>query len=156
MFYSKSTGGFYDAEIHGDTIPNDGVEITTEQHATLFEGQSAGKVITADANGYPVLVDPPPVLLSVLIDVAKAKVRVARSNVFTALAGIQSQAIADSDMATAKQISSIQNKLKALPEIDLSACKSEADIEMAFLIVWRGIVEAAPEGVQSAFNGVFS
>jgi hypothetical protein len=91
-----------------------------------------------------------------LISAAKEKVRLARSSVFISLAGIQSQAIADDDMDTAKQISAVQNKLKALPDTDLSACKSEADIEMAFLVAWKTIVDSAPEGVQSAFNGVFA
>ena len=60
MFYSKITGGFYDAFIHGDDIPADAVEITAEEHQALFEGQSNGKIITADKNGKPVLQDPPP------------------------------------------------------------------------------------------------
>ncbi len=59
MFYSKSTGGFYTREIHGDNIPAGAVEITTEEHAALLEGQAAGKRIVADENGFPVLADPP-------------------------------------------------------------------------------------------------
>ena len=58
MLYSKQTGGFYDTAIHGDNIPDDAVEITPEQHAAVLQGQSEGKLITADENGYPVLVDP--------------------------------------------------------------------------------------------------
>lgn len=59
MFYSKSTGGFYDTANHGDNIPSDAVEITSDLHAALLDGQSQGKIITADANGFPVLADPP-------------------------------------------------------------------------------------------------
>ena len=59
MFYSKSTGGFYDRAIHGDNIPADAVEISTELHAALLEGQSQGNRIIADENGFPVLADPP-------------------------------------------------------------------------------------------------
>lgn len=59
MFYSKSTGGFYDTAIHGGNIPDDAVEITTAQHHALIEGQSQGKQITADKKGKPVLTDPP-------------------------------------------------------------------------------------------------
>lgn len=59
MFYSKTTGGFYDAAIHGDNIPADAVEITAEEHAALLAGQSAGKIISADADGRHVLIDPP-------------------------------------------------------------------------------------------------
>ena len=60
MFYSAQTKGFYSVEIHGDNIPADAVEITAEQHAALIQGQSEGKRIVADANGFPVLADPLP------------------------------------------------------------------------------------------------
>ena len=59
MFYSASTGGFYTTEIHGDKMPADAVEITTEEHAELMEGQSHGMAIAAGADGRPVLQDPP-------------------------------------------------------------------------------------------------
>ena len=59
MFYAKSTGGFYDVAIHGDNIPADAQEITAAEHAALLEGQSQGKRIQADENGYPFLADPP-------------------------------------------------------------------------------------------------
>lgn len=68
MLYSKSTGGFYDTAIHGDNIPADAVEITREHYEALLAGQSQGKRIVADENGYPVLQDPPPLTL----DEAKA------------------------------------------------------------------------------------
>lgn len=60
MKYAKSTNGFYDEAIHGNNIPADAVEITTEEHQVLLEGQSQGKIISADKNGKPVLKDPPP------------------------------------------------------------------------------------------------
>lgn len=63
MFYSKSTGGFYDIEIHGDEIPEDAVNITAAEHAALFDAQSQGKRI-ADAGGFPIAVDRPPLALA--------------------------------------------------------------------------------------------
>jgi hypothetical protein len=60
MYYSQSTGGFYTTEIHGNSIPSDVTEITEAYWQELLEGQSAGKAIKPDANGYPVLQDPPP------------------------------------------------------------------------------------------------
>lgn len=60
MFYSKTTGGFYNIAIHGDNIPADAVKITTEQHAQLLSDQSAGATIQPDNTGYPVAVFPPP------------------------------------------------------------------------------------------------
>lgn len=59
MFYSQSTHGFYDSGIHvGNQIPHDAVEITVEEWQALLEGQASGQVISADANGNPVLVTP--------------------------------------------------------------------------------------------------
>lgn len=60
MYFAQSTAGFYDRSIHGDNIPSDAVVITSEEHAALIDGQSQGKHIVADANGFPVLQDPPP------------------------------------------------------------------------------------------------
>jgi len=64
MLYSKTTGGFYDPEIHGSAIPEDAVEISTEAHAELIAAQSAGKVIVADKKGNPKAVDPAPVVVT--------------------------------------------------------------------------------------------
>lgn len=58
MFYSASTGGFYNRAVHGDNIPADAVEISFEEHGALLAGQSAGKRIEADADGKPILVTP--------------------------------------------------------------------------------------------------
>lgn len=60
MFYSASTGGFYDPEIHGGSIPADAVEITADDHATLMEGQSSGLCIMPNSDGFPELADRPP------------------------------------------------------------------------------------------------
>ncbi|MFM5811220.1 DUF4376 domain-containing protein [Aeromonas veronii] len=59
MYYSKSTGGFYDAAIHGDNIPDNSVEITAEEHAELLAAESSGKRLVADESGYPIAIDPP-------------------------------------------------------------------------------------------------
>lgn len=73
MFYAQSTCGFYDTAIHGDNIPNDAVEITAEEHQALIDGQSQGKMIQADANGRPVLVDPPKTTAAEVWDRIKAE-----------------------------------------------------------------------------------
>lgn len=57
MFYSKSTGGFYAAEIHGAAMPDDVVEISVEAYQALLDGQSSGKTIQAQSDGHPALVD---------------------------------------------------------------------------------------------------
>ncbi|ERE08076.1 hypothetical protein [Pseudogulbenkiania ferrooxidans] len=59
IFYSAGTGGFYDSEIHGQDYPADAVQVEASVYETLFRGQAAGKLIQADGNGCPVLVDGP-------------------------------------------------------------------------------------------------
>ena len=73
MFYSKSNGGFYSAEIHGDAIPTDAIEITHDEHAALLAGQSAGQRIEADEHGHPVLCDALPPSDDALADTARAR-----------------------------------------------------------------------------------
>ncbi|BBH11692.1 phage tail assembly chaperone [Chromobacterium haemolyticum] len=73
MYYSKSTGGFYDPVIHGEAIPSDAVEITTEEHAALLSAQSAGKVIRAGEDGKPLSVDPPPLTTAQLSDKSRTQ-----------------------------------------------------------------------------------
>ena len=58
LYFSKTTGGFYIPEIHGDGIPDDAVEITHEAHAELMAEQATGKVIIGDADGLPQAVEP--------------------------------------------------------------------------------------------------
>ena len=75
MLYSPSQNGFYTPEIHGDNIPADAVEITREQHAALLEGQSNGQRIVADADGYPILQDPPPPTAEQIMSRLEARVQ---------------------------------------------------------------------------------
>jgi hypothetical protein len=57
-YYSKLTGGFYDKAVHGDSMPSDVVEIPNEYYCDLLTAQTAGKLIQADANGFPIAVEP--------------------------------------------------------------------------------------------------
>lgn len=62
-FYSKTTRGFYDSEIHGTpghpgcVVPEDAVEVPEDAYTALMAGQSAGQEIAPDADGHPVLRD---------------------------------------------------------------------------------------------------
>jgi hypothetical protein len=55
-----------------DQIENS-VEITDEYWQELLNGQSNGKQITSDENGYPILVDPPLPTQEELVNKARAK-----------------------------------------------------------------------------------
>ncbi|MDT3735555.1 MAG: DUF4376 domain-containing protein [Denitratisoma sp.] len=79
MFFSKIQNGFYDASINGDNIPADAVEITSEQHAALLAAQGTGKIITADAEGFPIAADPPAPTLEELKLSKNAEINAARA-----------------------------------------------------------------------------
>jgi hypothetical protein len=153
--FSKSTCGFYRREIHGDNVPSDAVEITSEEHAALLGLQSQGKTIKGDLNGNPVAIDSPLPSLDAIKDSAKAVVREARKPVFFTLAGLQSEALANGNSSKAQAISGIQQKLRDLTAIDLSACTTKQQIDIAFLQAWGVIIEAAiAADVKSAFEAL--
>lgn len=61
IFYSASTGGFFDSSVHAaDAIPDDAVELTSERHAELLAEQSVGLRIVPGQDGHPVAVPPMP------------------------------------------------------------------------------------------------
>lgn len=55
FFYSATTNGFYLKD--PKNLP-DVVEVSDNVYKELFIGQSKGKVITSDSNGYPILTEP--------------------------------------------------------------------------------------------------
>ncbi|WEK38686.1 MAG: phage tail assembly chaperone [Candidatus Brevundimonas colombiensis] len=59
IFYSPSTGAFYDDAFWDAPLPDDATEVSAEDHAALLEASSLGKVIQAGPDGAPVAVDAP-------------------------------------------------------------------------------------------------
>ncbi|RNM02349.1 phage tail protein [Dickeya undicola] len=55
MLYSKSANSFFCSV--DSNIPEDAVEINEELYIKLLSGEHAGKVLTSDGNGYPVLIE---------------------------------------------------------------------------------------------------
>jgi hypothetical protein len=59
VFFSPATALFYDADIYGDQLPQDAIEITEDLRQQLLESQSLGKQIVAGKNGQPLAVERP-------------------------------------------------------------------------------------------------
>lgn len=57
LYYSSTTGGFYDNQIH-KTLPDDAVAITPETHRELLSAQAQGARIEADKTGFPQAIFP--------------------------------------------------------------------------------------------------
>lgn len=58
-YYSASTGGTYVDSIHSD-MPADAVPLSEERYQEVIANPSPGKIRSHDANGLPILIDPPP------------------------------------------------------------------------------------------------
>ena len=74
MYFSPKTMGFYSRDVHGDAIPEDALEITSERHVALMDEQSRGARIVAGADGQPTAVFPAAPTLDDLRAQARAKV----------------------------------------------------------------------------------
>lgn len=57
-YYSKSTGGFYDSVIHGESIPVDALAVSDEVYLKLLTDESDGKIIITDSNDLPITITP--------------------------------------------------------------------------------------------------
>ena len=59
IYFSKSTLGFYKHDFFANEIPIDSIKVTDEAWESMLQGQSLGKIISADESGNPVLKDSP-------------------------------------------------------------------------------------------------
>lgn len=59
MYYSKTTGCTYLPAIHGDAMPADVVPISAKTYHEVLACPAEGKVRGHDAQGRPILIDPP-------------------------------------------------------------------------------------------------
>lgn len=60
IYYSSSVKGFFSSDVHSvEQIPKDSVEISKDLYDELFVGQTKGKLISSDENGFPFLKDNP-------------------------------------------------------------------------------------------------
>ncbi len=58
IYYSPSTKGFYNTDIHADKdIPGDRVSITSEEWIELLDHQSAGREIVMGTNRRPIAIE---------------------------------------------------------------------------------------------------
>lgn len=134
-------------------------------NAIVVNGNDETDILAWDADGVLITIDwtliseaeaqlNGPLALAAMKAASIERVKELRRVVFAALAGLQSEALATGDTATAAAIVPVQEALRNLPAISLSACQTQADIDAAFRNAWNGIVAITPLNVVSAFNGV--
>ena len=125
-FYSASTGGFYPVSLKNDyetagSWPVDAVSVTDEDMMALQAGQSAGKQITSNAEGYPVLTDPKPLTPEQLQQQARVQQSALMNAATDAIAPLQDAV--DLDEATEEELILLKDWKKyrvTLNRLDLS------------------------------------
>lgn len=111
VFYSATTNGFYSSELKDDyvtagTWPGDTIEISDRWYNQLFEGQSNGKIITANEYGQPVLKDLPEPTREELISTAETQKQYLISEATIVIAPLQDAL--DLGIETEHEISKLQ------------------------------------------------
>lgn len=129
MFYSAKNNGFYCADLRANYDasangwPDDAIAVSAADYENLLQGQSAGRIITADSDGQPVLTDP-------VIDwqdraEQQRKNHIATANEITSdwRTELQLEVITDDDRIN---LTNWMAYIRALKTLDLSAVDSEA------------------------------
>lgn len=60
MKYSRRTGCAYTVALHGAAIPDDAIDLPFERYLAVVADPAPGKIRSHDAEGLPILIDPPP------------------------------------------------------------------------------------------------
>jgi Phage tail assembly chaperone protein len=112
--------GFYDHEVHGDSIPAGSVAIDDEHHTALLDGQSAGKRMKLCDKGLPLLVDHAPPTDAELAAMLRTQRKAALDATDWLVARHQDETISgDTPSLTVKQCKALidyRKKLRALPD----------------------------------------
>jgi hypothetical protein len=136
-------------------IPADAVEISDAEHAALLAGQSAGKCITADADGRPVLTDPPATPFAQQKAAELALYRADREKMLNRLAGIGMAAQATGDSTLASAIVAFRKGLLDLPgHPSITGAANLADLRLAMKTRYAALLKDTPAAAKLAFAGV--
>lgn len=89
-------------------------------------------------------------------DALLPELRTLRDKAMNVLDGIQADALATGDTATALAIRDAKQACRDIPALDVSAATSEAQMRGLYLTEWRRITAMVPAGVRTAFVAVLS
>lgn len=125
---------FLDDAIHD--IPNGAVRVEKSLHQRILKEISNGKIISADENYYPVAIDPPSPLVSVLLERVKSQLRTQRTPMLDALAGIAGRESRKAARLRQEQAQALAQENEQLaPELGEQAAAAEALVAEADSLV---------------------
>lgn len=132
-----------------------GVELTDEYFYALFEGQSTGKIIVPDADGYPILADPPPPPFSQVSETYLKEVHELRERMLNRLSWIGFTMLSDGDNAKAAIVRTAGEGLIAITtSVEVVSATTGEELRTAVKTQYKAIADNAPEWLRSAFNEI--
>lgn len=153
IYYSNSPRGFYDDRLHGDRIPLGAKPITRELHQDLITGQALGKLIREDAEGNPVLVDPPTPTRTELEERAWTAIKAERDR-RTQQGGYQAQGHwFHSDTFSRSQWLGLKDQARDV--LSAGGTMADALIKLGSQVLWKSMAgDFVPVTAQLAFDVV--
>lgn len=153
IFYSPSKKGFYPKNLHPDyvaagTLPDDLVEIPSEDYIKLQEGVSSGMQLFAGDDGVPRLLPQPPTPYAEQAEAVYDQFRRVRETVLNRLQGIGFAAWVAGDNATANACVSARESLLNVTQITASNVTS---LEEAVAVEYDRIAASVPAPIRNAF-----
>ncbi len=150
--YARMSNGLV-VEIIEPVLTDDGAELPIEQR---FHPDFVAQLIVYDPDNPPTPPAPPVPPHAVLVEQAKAEIRVQRQPIISVLDGLQVSAIAKGEGANALAIETAKQGLRDLTDIDLSGCAGFEAMRLAVKARYAALAGALPVNVRKAFSEALS
>lgn len=155
MLYSGLIRGFIDTAFYVGEIPADAVQISIEYRDELLAGERAGKIISPDVQGMPVLLDHPQESIESALIRAKNELRALRIQMLDAATGIGFRASVAGNTALAQEAAQVSQRLLDITDDpDLNAAQTYDDMRAAGMAAYRRIASGASAELASVFKEI--
>ncbi|EQA03738.1 DUF4376 domain-containing protein [Glaesserella parasuis] len=143
VFYKD---GFYNND-HGGFVPEGACEISAETYRLLLEGQAQGKLIIADDEGNPILVEPPPIPIEERRQQVRNAINTLRDKKING--GVYVKAInkwIDTDATAERNILSVKATFDLFGDQEIPWTFADNSVAMInkekLLVIWQVLMEA--------------
>lgn len=151
-YYSKTTGCTYLEGVHTE-IPRDAVQITEDSYQAVIANPAPGKIRSHDADGLPILIDPPQPTPRALLDSVKSEMRAMRRDMLDAVTGIGFRANVVGNAALAQEAAQVSQQLLDITDDPaLNDAQTYDDMRAAGMAAYRRIADSVSPGLRSAFK----
>jgi hypothetical protein len=154
-FFSKSTGGFYPADMRNEytaagSWPADAVEVTDGDEDMLRVALSDGSTVDRDS-GVWVITPKAPMPLNELKNIVLDEARALRTKLFLVVDGLQVSALVSGNTADAQAIEAFKIGARNITSVNLGTVANEEAMRNTVQAAYGVLVMAAPVSVKLAF-----